>query len=229
MFQDCACRAPAARLLGPCALAAPLPMPPLLVAQAHTAGRAANCLATQHGWWALPARCPPVCAGRCPPLHGVRWRWRRLWASNRRHACCAAPLPMCRTACTCGSPPLCPPQVLDYQNTSHTLLPLVASAYAVHFMGESIYGLYKQFDKDRWGLGLGPRTAGVCAPCDGVIGRGWAHCAGTRASGAWPPLPPFSELPLLLPPMRAGSAANSGACRSCTRCRQAARLCARGE
>jgi len=50
--------------LRPCGTVA---MPPLLVAQAHTAGRAANCLATQHGWWALPARCPPVCAGRCPP------------------------------------------------------------------------------------------------------------------------------------------------------------------
>nr|AWK67839.1 ACOX [Dunaliella tertiolecta] len=40
-------------------------------------------------------------------------------------------------------------QVLDYQNTSHTLLPLVAAAYAVHFMGETIMGMYKRFDKDR--------------------------------------------------------------------------------
>ena len=40
-------------------------------------------------------------------------------------------------------------QVLDYQNTAHTLLPLVASAYALHFMGETIMGMYKQFDKDR--------------------------------------------------------------------------------
>jgi acyl-CoA oxidase len=40
-------------------------------------------------------------------------------------------------------------QVLDYQNVAHTLLPLVASAYALHFMGESMMGMYHQFEADR--------------------------------------------------------------------------------
>jgi acyl-CoA oxidase len=41
-------------------------------------------------------------------------------------------------------------QVLDYQNTSATLLPLIASAYALHYMGESMMAMYNQFEKDRW-------------------------------------------------------------------------------
>lgn len=31
-------------------------------------------------------------------------------------------------------------QVLDYQNVANTLLPLVANAYAMHFMGEEMMG-----------------------------------------------------------------------------------------
>ncbi|KAK9847424.1 hypothetical protein WJX84_002360 [Apatococcus fuscideae] len=40
-------------------------------------------------------------------------------------------------------------QVLDYQNTSATLLPLVAVAYALIFMGKSAMKMYKQFEKAR--------------------------------------------------------------------------------
>lgn len=67
--------------------------------------------------------------------------------------------------------PRLPNQVLDYQNTSHTLLPLVASAYALHFMGETMMAMYKQFEKDRWGV------AGVGGRC------GWSQT--WRPSGAF--------------------------------------------
>ncbi|KAL6761791.1 acyl-CoA dehydrogenase/oxidase C-terminal [Haematococcus lacustris] len=40
-------------------------------------------------------------------------------------------------------------QVLDYQNTSHTLLPLIAYTYALTWMGEAMMKMYKQFEKDR--------------------------------------------------------------------------------
>lgn len=58
--------------------------------------------------------------------------------------------PYCQPCSITASYPHATLQVLDYQNTSHTLLPLVASAYAVHFMGETTMGMYKQFDKDRY-------------------------------------------------------------------------------
>jgi len=40
-------------------------------------------------------------------------------------------------------------QVLDYQNTAGTLLPLIANTYALHFMGESMMKMYKQFEVAR--------------------------------------------------------------------------------
>lgn len=40
-------------------------------------------------------------------------------------------------------------QVLDYQNTSNVLLPLVASSYALWFMGRTMMDMYHQFEKDR--------------------------------------------------------------------------------
>ena len=40
-------------------------------------------------------------------------------------------------------------QVLDYQNTAADLLGLVASAYALKFMGKAGMGMYKQFEADR--------------------------------------------------------------------------------
>jgi acyl-CoA oxidase len=45
--------------------------------------------------------------------------------------------------------------VLDYQNTSATLLPLVAAAYALTWMGQAMMGMYKKFEKDRWEGGGG--------------------------------------------------------------------------
>ncbi|KAK9826538.1 hypothetical protein WJX74_001334 [Apatococcus lobatus] len=40
-------------------------------------------------------------------------------------------------------------QVLDYQNLAATLLPLVASAYALIFMGKASSDMYKRFEQDR--------------------------------------------------------------------------------
>ncbi|KAL3130658.1 hypothetical protein ABBQ38_008049 [Trebouxia sp. C0009 RCD-2024] len=40
-------------------------------------------------------------------------------------------------------------QVLDYQNTNAELMPLVAAAYALIFMGKSGMAMYSQFEKDR--------------------------------------------------------------------------------
>ncbi|EFJ46884.1 hypothetical protein VOLCADRAFT_92640 [Volvox carteri f. nagariensis] len=40
-------------------------------------------------------------------------------------------------------------EVLDYQNCSATLLPLIASSYALYFMGESMMAMYRQFERDR--------------------------------------------------------------------------------
>ncbi|KAG2435906.1 hypothetical protein HXX76_007101 [Chlamydomonas incerta] len=40
-------------------------------------------------------------------------------------------------------------QVLDYQNCAATLLPLLASAYALTFMGEDMMTMYKKFEADR--------------------------------------------------------------------------------
>ncbi len=41
-------------------------------------------------------------------------------------------------------------QVLDYQNVSHTLLPLLAAAYVLRFMGDEMVKMYRQFEQDRW-------------------------------------------------------------------------------
>lgn len=40
-------------------------------------------------------------------------------------------------------------QVLDYQNVSGTLLPLVASAYALHFTGKTLMEMYHKFERNR--------------------------------------------------------------------------------
>eukprot|EP00798_Chlamydomonas_sp_ICE-L_P022131 gene22131-29193_t len=40
-------------------------------------------------------------------------------------------------------------QVLDYQNVSNTLLPLVAAAYALRFLGKNMEEQYEQFEADR--------------------------------------------------------------------------------
>lgn len=40
-------------------------------------------------------------------------------------------------------------QVLDYQNTNAELMPLVAAAYALIFMGKAGMGMYSQFEKER--------------------------------------------------------------------------------
>jgi len=52
-------------------------------------------------------------------------------------------------------PPLPPPlaerelQVLDYQNVAAELLPRVAAAYALTFMGDAMMGMYRAFERDR--------------------------------------------------------------------------------
>ena len=40
-------------------------------------------------------------------------------------------------------------QVLDYQNTAGDLLGLLASAYALKFMGQAGMAMYRQFEVDR--------------------------------------------------------------------------------
>lgn len=45
--------------------------------------------------------------------------------------------------------PLMRPQVLDYQNVAHSLLPLVAASYGLWFMGERLMALYTAFEKAR--------------------------------------------------------------------------------
>ncbi|KAK2077143.1 hypothetical protein QBZ16_004777 [Prototheca wickerhamii] len=40
-------------------------------------------------------------------------------------------------------------QVLDYDNVSQTLLPLVARAYALSFMGRELFGMYSRYVRDR--------------------------------------------------------------------------------
>lgn len=61
--------------------------------------------------------------------------------------CTAQLLPPCQPLASRVFP--CFPQVLDYQNCSHTLLPLIASAYALWFMGDRMMAQYKQFEADR--------------------------------------------------------------------------------
>ncbi len=91
-------------------------------------------------------------------------------------------------------------QVLDYQNCANTLLPLVAGAYALHFMGNSMMAMYRSFEKDREAgrFGLLPElhalSSGMKAVCtwitaDGIEecrwGRGRACCAAACASAGW--------------------------------------------
>ena len=40
-------------------------------------------------------------------------------------------------------------QVMDYENVSHTLIPLVASSYALIFMGKSMMDMYRKFEAAR--------------------------------------------------------------------------------
>jgi hypothetical protein len=119
-------------------------------------------------------------------------------------ACCRYASVRRQTAPKPGQPET---QVLDYQNCAHTLLPLVASAYALHFMGNAMMAMY------RWGRGPGAARA----PPGGQL------CAGAGPSGPSPHPRPFSALgptlvrpapaaltplvPRLLPPGRPASAA----------------------
>ena len=69
-------------------------------------------------------------------------------------------------------------QVLDYQNCSYTLLPLVASTYALTFMGETLFGMYQRFEEDRdrgdFTVRKGEEGARRGAEC--VQGWGWGGC-----------------------------------------------------
>jgi len=76
-------------------------------------------------------------------------------------------------------------QVLDYQNTAHTLLPLVAGAYALTFMGESMMRLYRGFERDRergefGGLPeLHALSSGLKALCTQIAADGIEACRRT--------------------------------------------------
>lgn len=76
-------------------------------------------------------------------------------------------------------------QVLDYQNCMHTLLPLLAASYSLHFMGESLFGMYRQFEKDRdaGDFSLLPElhalSSGLKALCTWVAADGIEECRRT--------------------------------------------------
>jgi hypothetical protein len=73
--------------------------------------------------------------------------------------------------------------VLDYQNCAHTLLPLVASAYALHFMGNAMMAMYRCVCVC-WGL-CG-QLAGGCCGCVGCLGGCCGGCGGGPPRAALP-------------------------------------------
>mmetsp|Transcript_25494 Transcript_25494/g.55452 ORF Transcript_25494/g.55452 Transcript_25494/m.55452 type:complete len:695 (+) Transcript_25494:125-2209(+) len=76
-------------------------------------------------------------------------------------------------------------QVLDYQNVSNTLLPLVGSAYALHFMGESMMAMYHKFeaDRDKGDFSVLPElhalSCGLKAVCTWITAEGIEACRQT--------------------------------------------------
>ncbi|MEW5313953.1 MAG: hypothetical protein WDW38_005483 [Sanguina aurantia] len=76
-------------------------------------------------------------------------------------------------------------QVLDYQNVSHTLLPLVSAAYALHFTAESMVAMYKGFEADREKGDfsalpeLHALSSGLKALCTGITADGIEACRRT--------------------------------------------------
>lgn len=73
-------------------------------------------------------------------------------------------------------------QVIDYQNSSYTLFPLVASAYALIFMGKSMMQMYKGFEKsrDKGDFSILPElhalSSGLKAICTWVTSDGIEAC-----------------------------------------------------
>ncbi|GBF98378.1 peroxisomal acyl-coenzyme A oxidase [Raphidocelis subcapitata] len=76
-------------------------------------------------------------------------------------------------------------QVLDYQNTSGTLLPLVAATYALWLMGDDMMAKYKRFeaDRDRGEFGALPElhalSSGLKAVCTWITADGIEECRRT--------------------------------------------------
>ncbi|GLI67460.1 hypothetical protein VaNZ11_011657 [Volvox africanus] len=76
-------------------------------------------------------------------------------------------------------------QVLDYQNCAATLLPLIACAYALFFMGEAMMAMYRQFekDRDRGEFGALPElhalSSGLKALCTWIAADGIEECRRT--------------------------------------------------
>ncbi|GAX78870.1 hypothetical protein CEUSTIGMA_g6309.t1 [Chlamydomonas eustigma] len=92
-------------------------------------------------------------------------------------------------------------QVLDYQNVAHTLLPLVASAYALQFMGEAMMDKYHQFeaDRDKGDFSALPElhalSSGLKAMCTWITAEGIERCRATCGGHGYSRL---SGLPTLL-------------------------------
>ncbi|GLC45233.1 hypothetical protein PLESTB_000722200 [Pleodorina starrii] len=76
-------------------------------------------------------------------------------------------------------------QVLDYQNCAATLLPLIASSYALSFMGEEMMSMYRRFeqDRDRGEFGALPElhalSSGLKALCTWITADGIEECRRT--------------------------------------------------
>lgn len=76
-------------------------------------------------------------------------------------------------------------QVLDYQNCAHTLLPLVSAAYALFFMGQSMWEMYNTFeaDRDRGDFAVLPElhalASGLKAMCTNIAADGIETCRRT--------------------------------------------------
>jgi hypothetical protein len=76
-------------------------------------------------------------------------------------------------------------QVLDYENTANTLLPLVAASYVLHAVGQKVWAEYMQYEKDR-AKGrfdslphLHATSSGLKALCTEVTANGIEACRRT--------------------------------------------------
>lgn len=76
-------------------------------------------------------------------------------------------------------------QVLDYQNTSGSLLPLMSAAYALWVMGDAMMDMYKKFeaDRDRGDFSVLPElhalSSGLKAICTWITADGIEECRRT--------------------------------------------------
>ena len=100
-------------------------------------------------------------------------------------------------------------QVLDYENVQRVLLPAIASAYSLHFMGQSLMALYEQAERDKANnvSERGPLASPVdnaagdlicCTAHAGMAAAGLGGlCCFMRTASCLLPMQDFSKLPEL--------------------------------